>query len=159
MLLPRPTCITRTAAAREVCTRPAKRHGTLHLMCHLLLPPNVDSVLHIAEQKARITDKGRTGVSPSGGINMHARPTHRVTVGKTIARALRKTRRLLLLRNRNAVSVQPTKVFVPHKDLRHRPRHLPLARGADSRAAPLQAQKIKADMAHIAEVVCHLDDA
>ena len=159
MFLPRPTCIARAAASCKVRTRPAKRHGTLHLMRHRLLPPNVDAVLHVAEQEARIPHKGGAGVNASGGIDVHARPVHGVTVGKAIACALRKTRRLLLLRNRDAVSVQPSKVFVSRKDLCHRLCYLLLTCGVDSSAASLRAQKIKADTAHIAEVVCHLDDA
>ena len=125
----------------------------------LFLPPEINAMLHVAEQKARIADKGRAGIDPPRSIHMNPGPIHRMAVRESVIRAMRKTRRLLCLCDADMTSCQSLKLPAKNKYLRHRLRHILRPRRGNSRAAPLWAQEIKAYAAHIAEIVCHLYDA
>ena len=119
----------------------------------------MDAVLHIAEQKTRITDKGRTGINLPRSINMNSGSVHRMAVRESVIRSMHKTRRLLCLCDADMTPCQSLKLPAKSKDLRHRLRYILRPRRGNSYAAPLWAQEIKAYAAHIAEIVCHLYDA
>ena len=125
----------------------------------LFLPPDINAMLHVTEQKSRIADKGRAGIDLPRGINMNSGSVHRMTVRESVIRAMRKARSLLCLCDSNVLPGQSFKFSAKVKDTRHRVRNiLRLCRG-NSRAASLSAQEVKAQAAHIAEIVCHLYDA
>ena len=105
-----------------------------------------------------IADKGGTGVDISKRVNVYPPPVHRMTVGKSAACALGKTRRLLHLADRHSAAGHSPESAVQRKNRFHRLRHLLGPCAANGRATPLRPQEIKAHTAHIAEIVCHLDN-
>jgi len=125
----------------------------------LFLPPDINAMLHVAEQKARIADKGRAGIDPPRGIHMNPGSVHRMTVRESVIRAMRKTCSLLCLCDGNVVPGQSFKFPAKIKDTRHRMCNILRPCRSNSRAAPLSAQEVKAHAAHIAEIVRHLDNA
>lgn len=125
----------------------------------LFLPPDINAMLHVAEQKARIADKGRTGIDLPRGINMNPGSVHRMTVRESVIRAMRKTCSLLRLCDGNVLPGQSFKFPAKIKDTRHCMCNILRPCRGNSRAAPLSAQEVKAHAAHIAEIVCHLYDA
>ena len=158
MSLPSPARIASAAAGGKIRTRPAERHGILHLLRHLFLALHINATFHIAEQKVRIADKGGTGVDISKRVNVYPRPVHRMTVGKSAVCAPGKTRRLLHLANRHRAAGHSPEFAVQRKNRFHRLRHVLGPCAANGRATPLWPQEIKAHTAHIAEIVCHLDN-
>ena len=125
----------------------------------LFLPPDINAMLHVAEQKARIADKGRTGIDLPRGINMNPGSVHRMTVRESVIRTIRKACSLLCLCDGNVLPGQSFKFPAKIKDTRHRMCNILRPCRSNSRAAPLSAQEVKAHAAHIAEIVCHLYDA
>ena len=78
-------------------------------MSGLFLPPGINAMLHVPEQKARIADKGRAGIDPPRGIHMNPGSVHRMTVRESVIRAMRKTCSLLRLCDGNVLPGQSLK--------------------------------------------------